>query len=90
MALGRIEHNNHMAHFETGLLKLAKGGCLVNCTQFKHVIFAPQAWSGYDEAFFPGVRDALDVGGWRLAQDQVQEVAQFLEQAARTLSAPVE
>ena len=22
--------------------------------QFVHVIFAPQAWSGYEEAYFPG------------------------------------
>jgi len=54
-------------------------------TQFKHVIFAPQAWSGYDEAFFPGIRDAIDDGNWKAAQEQVEKVASILRRAARGL-----
>jgi hypothetical protein len=54
--------------------------------QFKHVIFAPQAWSGYDEAYIPGVRDAIDNGDWEEAQRQVEKVARVLGAAARKLN----
>ena len=53
--------------------------------QFKHVLFAPQAWSGYDEAFFPGIRDAVDERDWKLAQKQVEKVARIIERACRRL-----
>ena len=56
-------------------------------TQFKHVIFAPQAWSGYDEAFFPSIRDAMDAGDWIEAQKQVEKVAITLSTAASQLAA---
>ena len=55
-------------------------------TQFKHVIFAPQAWSGYDEAFFPSIRDAMDAGDWRGAQKQVEKVANILTTAVTNLA----
>ena len=54
--------------------------------QFKHVIFAPQAWSGYDEAYFPGIRDAIDGGDWKLAQEQVEKVAGILSHASWKLN----
>jgi hypothetical protein len=54
-------------------------------TQFKHVIFAPQAWSGYDEAFFPSIRDAMDAGDWAEAQKQVEKVANILSTAVSNL-----
>lgn len=54
-------------------------------TQFKHVIFAPQAWSGYDEAFFPSIRDAMDAGDWIEAQRQVEKVASILSTAVNDL-----
>jgi len=87
MSAARVDHNRRMMHFETDLLDLSEGGGLVNRTQFKHVVFAPQAWSGYDEAYFPGVRDAIDAGQWDEAQHQVQKVADILEAAARKLNA---
>lgn len=49
------------------------------------MLFAPQAWSGYDEAYFPGVRDAVDVGNWTLAQQQVDKVAKILSGASYKL-----
>jgi hypothetical protein len=54
-------------------------------TQFKHVIFAPQAWSGYDETFFPSIRDAMDAGNWMEAQKQVEKVANILSTAVSNL-----
>ncbi len=59
---------------------------LQNRTQFKHVFFAPQAWSGYDEAFFPSVRDAVDVGDWAAAQKQVDKVANIFAKAVHKLN----
>lgn len=87
MATARAEHNDRLIHFETDLLDLSEGGGLVNRTQFKHVIFAPQAWSGYDEAYFPGIRDAIEAGDWREAQHQVEKVSGILEAAAKKLNA---
>ncbi|KAL9036311.1 MAG: hypothetical protein Q9214_006194, partial [Letrouitia sp. 1 TL-2023] len=54
--------------------------------QFKHIIFAPQAWNGYDVAYFPAVRDALDEGEWELAQRQVDKAAGILSNAAKKLN----
>lgn len=85
-SLKRIDHNNRASQFETHLLDLSEGGGLVNRTQFKHVIFAPQKWSGYDEAFFPSIRDAIDVGDLRDAQFQVQKVADIIQNAALRLN----
>ncbi|KAI9871808.1 MAG: hypothetical protein M1830_002429 [Pleopsidium flavum] len=59
---------------------------LPNRTQYKHIIFAPQAWSGYDAAFFPAIRDAVDDGDWALAQEQVRKVAGILRHAAWKLN----
>jgi hypothetical protein len=86
MAAARHDHNDRMMHFETDLLDLSEGGGLVNRTQFKHVIFAPQAWSGYEEAFFPGIRDAIDAGDWIAAQREVEKVAGILTDAAKKLN----
>ncbi|MCJ1350551.1 MAG: hypothetical protein MMC33_000532 [Icmadophila ericetorum] len=87
LALKRVDHNTRMADFETNLLDLEEGGGVPNRTQFKHVIFAPQAWSGYDETFFPTVRDAIDDGDWDLAQRQVEKVAGIITRASKKLNA---
>lgn len=60
---------------------------LPNRTQFKHVIFAPQAWSGYDEAYFPAIRDAIDSGNWTETQRWIDRVADILTTASLELNA---
>ncbi|KAL2434361.1 glutamate carboxypeptidase [Exophiala dermatitidis] len=87
MTTARSKHNERIAHFETDLLDLSEGGGLANRTQFKHVIFAPQAWSGYDEAYFPSIRDAIDAGDWAEAQHQTQKVADIIAAAVKKLNA---
>jgi hypothetical protein len=74
-----IEISHFFCAFPNTLLQLP------GRTQFKHVIFAPQAWSGYDEAFFPSIRDAMDAGDWKEAQNQVEKVANILSAAVRNL-----
>jgi hypothetical protein len=90
LAKQRVTHNERLAHFETDLLDLASGGGLPNRTQFKHILFAPQLWSGYDEAFFPAVRDAIDEGQWDAAAEQVKKIASILETAAKKLNEEVD
>jgi hypothetical protein len=87
----RMEYNNALSKFETDLLDIpgppVDGDVhgVPGREQFKHIIFGPQAWSGYDEAFFPAIRDALDLGNWTLAQAQVEKAAKILTWATENL-----
>ena len=56
-------------------------------TQFKHVLFGPQTWSGYDPGYFPHVRDALDAGNFSAAQEHVNAAAEAIDRASRILLA---
>ena len=67
-----------------------EAGGLRGRRQFKHVIFAPSLFSGYDEAFFPGIRDAVDARDWEEASRQVGKVAWVLERAVGGLEREVE
>ncbi|KAK0715580.1 hypothetical protein B0H67DRAFT_489144 [Lasiosphaeris hirsuta] len=78
----RFEYNSRMARFETDLLDDAG---VPNRTQFKHVIFGPQLWSGYDEAFFPSIRDTVMSGDWALANRTITKVADIIKKAAANL-----
>ncbi|KAI9844746.1 MAG: hypothetical protein M1837_005279 [Sclerophora amabilis] len=95
-AIKRMSHNSRMANFDTHLLDLEEGGGVPGREQFKHIIFAPQAWSGYDEAYFPAVRDALDnitaasdsgavTAAMEAAQKQADKCAKILQKAAHKL-----
>ncbi|EEP82534.1 conserved hypothetical protein [Uncinocarpus reesii 1704] len=83
--LERLNHNNQMSDFETHLLDLQDGGGIPNRTQFKHVIFGPQKWSGYDEAFFPAIRDAIDSRNWTETQHWIDKVSLILTDASLKL-----
>ncbi|KAF4630365.1 hypothetical protein G7Y89_g7783 [Cudoniella acicularis] len=101
LAAHRKSHNTRMANFETHLLDLEEGGGvsvlishfrnisnknqIPNRTQFKHVVFGPQLWSGYDEAFFPAIRDAVEAKEWDLAQKQVEKTASIIKNASNKL-----
>ncbi|KYK54493.1 Transferrin receptor-like, dimerization domain protein [Drechmeria coniospora] len=56
-----------------------------NRTQFKHVVFGPQLWSGDDEAFFPAIRDPVEAGDWVLARRIIAKTATILRLAATVL-----
>ncbi|KAK4067183.1 uncharacterized protein Triagg1_7911 [Trichoderma aggressivum f. europaeum] len=85
LGAARIAYNNKMAMFETSLLDLELGGGIPNRTQFKHVVFGPQLWSGYDEAFFPAVRDLVDAEAWDDANKYIAKTAALMKQAAAVL-----
>ncbi|KAK3400331.1 hypothetical protein B0T20DRAFT_182318 [Sordaria brevicollis] len=78
----RCEFNSKMALFESDLLD-AEG--IPNRTQFKHVLFGPQLWSGYDVAYFPSIRDTVESGDWALANRTIAKVADIIKRAARNL-----
>ncbi|CAN8101929.1 unnamed protein product [Discula destructiva] len=81
----RCEFNEKMAKFETGLLDLAQGGGIPNRTQFRHVVFGPQLWSGHDDVFFPAIRDVVNAGNWTLANLTVEKTARIVRDAAKPL-----
>ncbi|OJD09382.1 hypothetical protein AJ78_09073, partial [Emergomyces pasteurianus Ep9510] len=56
-----------------------------NRTQFKHVVFGPQAWSGDDAAFFPAIRDAIDAGNWTETQGWIDRVSKIISDACISL-----
>jgi len=85
VGLARLEYNNRMSDFETNLLDLQMGGGIPNRTQFKHVVFGPQLWSGYDEAFFPAIRDVIEAKDWDLARRTIAKTSAILRQAASVL-----
>jgi hypothetical protein len=50
------------------------------------VVFGPQLWSGYDEAYFPAIRDAVEAGDWALAKVQVEKTAGIIMRAGKKLN----
>ncbi|KAH9886900.1 peptidase-like protein [Xylariomycetidae sp. FL2044] len=81
----RIDYNSRMALFESALLDLDFGGGIPNRTQFKHVVFGPQKWSGYDPVYFPAIRDAIEDEDWDLAQQLVDKTSAIMAKAAESL-----
>lgn len=87
----RIKYNNILSNFETQLLDLVvdkddnSTHGIPGREQFKHVIFGPQAWSGYDVGYFPAVRDAVERGDWEHAQEWVEKIAEILRRAGEGL-----
>ncbi|KAJ5093038.1 hypothetical protein N7456_008899 [Penicillium angulare] len=85
MAIQRVNHNLRMASFDTNLLDLEKGGGIPNRTQFRHVVFGPELWSGYDASIFPAIRDTINTGNWTLAQHWIDRVAKVIHTASTNL-----
>jgi len=56
-----------------------------NRTQFRHVIFGPELWSGYDASIFPAIRDTINTGDWSLAQHWINRVADIIHTASNDL-----
>lgn len=54
-------------------------------TQFKHVVYGPQKWGAYEDAFFPAIRDSIEDGDWDLANTLVERTAQLMANAASVL-----
>ncbi|GLI73184.1 hypothetical protein PoHVEF18_001397 [Penicillium ochrochloron] len=85
MAIQRVNHNVRMAQFDTHLLDLDVDGGIPNRTQFRHVVFGPELWSGYDASIFPAIRDSINAGNWSLAQHWIDRVANIIHHASNKL-----
>ncbi|KAJ5996899.1 hypothetical protein N7522_008559 [Penicillium canescens] len=85
MAVQRVNHNARMASLDTNLLDLDEGGGVPNRTQFRHVIFGPELWSGYDAALFPAIVDSINTGNWTLTQYWINRVANTIHTASDKL-----
>jgi hypothetical protein len=81
-AMQRIDWNQKLAKFESDLLDLEG---LPGRSQFKHVVFAPELWGGYEAGYFPGVRDAVATGDWTIAMNMVGRVAERVKGASEGL-----
>lgn len=92
----RLGYNDRLTDFETDLLDIPRGHShdkedekreygIPGRQQFKHVVFGPKAWSGYEEAFFPAVRDMLARRDWDGAQRMLEIAAQRIQEAGDNL-----
>ena len=91
----RLDYNDRLTNFEADLLDIPRSHekqekreyGIPGRTQFKHVVFGPKAWSGYDEAYFPAVRDMLGRRDWEGAQRMVEIAAGRIQAAGDRLLA---
>jgi N-acetylated-alpha-linked acidic dipeptidase len=58
---------------------------LPNRPWYRHTIYAPGEFTGYDAVVIPGVNEAIDAKDSNRAAQQLAVLAQALERAARTL-----
>ena len=59
---------------------------LPNRPWFKHQIYAPGFYTGYGVKTLPGVREAIEEGNWKLAQEQIEKEAIILNNAATAIA----
>jgi N-acetylated-alpha-linked acidic dipeptidase len=50
---------------------------------FKHLVYAPGLYTGYGVKTVPGVREAIEVGKWQEADEQIGKVAAALDAEAK-------
>jgi N-acetylated-alpha-linked acidic dipeptidase len=63
---------------------------LPNRGWYKHQIYAPGFYTGYDVKTVPGVREAVDGRDWALAQKETGLVQQCLQRLNQVVSAAVD
>jgi N-acetylated-alpha-linked acidic dipeptidase len=52
---------------------------------YKHTIYAPGLYTGYDVKTLPGIREAIEQNNWDEAQQQIETDATFISRLARYL-----
>ncbi len=53
---------------------------------FKHEIYAPGQYTGYEAKTIPGVREALELKHWKEAEEQVGVAAKTLQQETQLIN----
>ncbi|RUS21944.1 hypothetical protein BC937DRAFT_90923 [Endogone sp. FLAS-F59071] len=74
--------NDRLAKFERGFLD-EQG--LEGREWFKHVVFAPGLWAGYDAQTFPGLAEKVQAGKWEEVQVAERRIAGLVKDAGRLL-----
>jgi N-acetylated-alpha-linked acidic dipeptidase len=75
--------NERYMKIERGFLR--KDGGLPGREWFKHMVFAPGLWLGYQGVVFPGVLEALDDGDLEGAKIWVERIAEAINDVAESL-----
>jgi N-acetylated-alpha-linked acidic dipeptidase len=75
--------NERYMSIERGFLR--KDGGLPGREWFKHMVFAPGLWLGYQGVAFPGVLEALDDGDLEGAKIWVERIAGAINDVAESL-----
>jgi N-acetylated-alpha-linked acidic dipeptidase len=75
--------NERYMKIERGFLR--KDGGLPGREWFKHMVFAPGLWLGYQGVIFPGVLEALDDGDLEGAKIWVERIAEAINDVAESL-----
>jgi N-acetylated-alpha-linked acidic dipeptidase len=52
---------------------------------FKHQIYAPGFYTGYGVKTLPAVRESIEQGDWKLAEESIAKVGKVLENAGETI-----
>jgi N-acetylated-alpha-linked acidic dipeptidase len=52
---------------------------------FKHLIYAPGAYTGYDVKTLPGVREAIELKRWKEAETEIVRVSTALQLEAKII-----
>jgi N-acetylated-alpha-linked acidic dipeptidase len=58
---------------------------LPNRPWFKHQVYAPGFYTGYGVKTLPAIREAIEQGEWKLADESIVKVAKVLENAGETI-----
>jgi N-acetylated-alpha-linked acidic dipeptidase len=74
--------NDKLAAVE-GALTLNEG--LPNRPWFKHQIYAPGFYTGYDVKTRPAVRESIEQKDWKLAGEEIVKVGKVLESAGEAI-----
>ena len=89
----RLDYNDRLSNFDADLLDIPRSSekqekreyGIPGRTQFKHVVFGPKSGDGYDEAYFPAVRDMLRRRDFEGAQRMVDIAAHRIQVAGDNL-----
>ncbi len=57
---------------------------------YRHQVYAPGYYTGYDVKTIPGVREAIELKHWPLAESEIARVAKTLESEAELIDAAAE
>lgn len=49
---------------------------------YKHVVYAPGTWTGYEGVTFPSIREAIMEHRWEEARNEIREIAKLIKQGS--------